>query len=140
MKPYDAQREYMRQYFGPKYPHVIAIRGHVPIDWMTANLTPTFTYSVDNDMGPDYQQTIIGYGIHGVRNRPDENLYLFHDKDHLEKVVAAFPDLVVTTDPFGPDLCPRCAGLSTPQTPPKPLPLVKGWRRGAARLLGIPIQ
>ncbi len=141
MKPYDAQRAYMRQYFGPSYPHVIAVRGHIPIDWMTKNLKATYTYTVDNDMGRDYQQTIIGYGIHGVQDRPGENLYLFHDLEHVRQIVAAMPELIVTTDPFGPDICPACSGLSVPlkvvEVPPA---RITGWRRLVASAIGIPTQ
>lgn len=111
MRPYDAKRDYYRWYFS-EYPHAIALSDHIPHEWMDANLEKTYTATHENCMAQEYTTQIIGYGIGSVPERPDEKLYFFHDQEHYHKVIDAFPELVVTADPFGPALCPNCGGPS----------------------------
>lgn len=127
MKPYDAERAYLTWYFS-HYRHVIVVREHIPHDWMDQNLAKTFTSHKEDCMGQRYTREIVGYGCSKVGARPDTEIYyFFHDPKHVQQIIAAMPEIVVTDDPFGPD-------------PQNPHPVyVTGWRRVVARLIGIPV-
>lgn len=139
MKPYDNQREYIRWYFA-HYRHAIVVRGQIPYEWMMQNLEETF-HSVGEDcMGQKYPKVGIGYGILGVTDRRDENFYLFYDQDHVRQIVEAMPEIIVTSDPFGPDVCQKCGGFANPSAPLVAVaPALSGWRLAIARLLGIAV-
>lgn len=109
MRPYDSKRDYYRWYFA-EYPHAIVTKGLIPYDWMEGNLDKSYTSEYESCMGQPYTREIVGYGIGGVSERPDEKMYFFYDRKHVEKIAAEFPDLIVTLDPFGPDCCPNCGG------------------------------
>ena len=85
----------------------MVIKGTIPYEWMKENLEETMHSTGEDCMGRSYPKTLIGYGIAGVTGR-EENFYLWYDKNHFDKVATAFPDQIVTLDPFGPDLCPKC--------------------------------
>ena len=107
MKPYDNQREYLSWYF-KNYPHVMVVRGFIDYDWMKENLDKSMHSTNEDCMGREYPVTLIGYGISGVQHRPDQNFYLWHDRKHFDKVAEAFPEQMVTLDPFGPEVCRHC--------------------------------
>lgn len=107
MKPYDAQKEYLSWYF-PQYRHVMVVRGFIPVDWIEDNLDKSMTSEKENCMGQIYHTKIVGYGIAQVEDDSDERFYLWRDKNHFDKVAAAFADQIVTLNPFGPEVCPHC--------------------------------
>lgn len=123
MKPYDDQGAYLRTYFGPQYPHPIIIRGHIPYEWMEANLDKTYHVVKKSAIwGTVEEYDIIGYGCSAVTSDPELTFYFFHDKKHVEKIIRELPHLVIETNPLGPDRCPVCAGLNQPALEAVPEP------------------
>ena len=39
--------------------------------------------------------------------------YSFHDLANKEAILRTFPEKVIASDPFGPDLCPKCSETTT---------------------------
>lgn len=102
MHPYDDQKEHLQWYFS-QYPYVIIINGHLDYEWINENLDKTYPSQNQNCMGRNYTVDIVGYGMCPVTARPDEIFYFFYDYDHVLKIKEAFPEQIVTDDPFGPE-------------------------------------
>lgn len=110
MKPYDFDREQIRQYFGSKYPYIVVAHKDVldlPID---KNMHKSFTKTGENCMGQRYTEKIVGWGCSQVSARPDEKFILFYDERNRDIFVRENSALIITTDPFGPDQCSNCGG------------------------------
>lgn len=111
MKPYDAQREHLTSSLGfAKYPYVVVALGRKVKDQFWDNMHKSYTYTTDNGMGYDETRTIVGYGMSGVKARPEEWFYFFYDKRNLDIFIEENAEAIVTTDPWGPDKCSSCGG------------------------------
>ncbi len=111
MKPYDAQRKYLTSSLGfSHYPHVAVAVSLMVKDQFWENMHKSYTKVGEDCMGREYTEQIVGWGMSGVDTRTSETFYFFYDKRNLDIFLEENHGAIVTTDPWGPDMCSNCGG------------------------------